>query len=170
MLTTKHGTYILTNNNITREAVGVFSDKQKLENAIKALQEAGFEHSDLSILSSHETIDSLNPESETQNFLMSLFARTKYEMPLVASGLIAMTAGPTGAVIAALVAAGVGGIAVKRILDEITSTPDSDDFVRALEAGSLILWIAVKDLLKEGKAKKLLEKHGATNIHIHKSS
>ena len=85
MLTTKHGTYILTNNNITREAVGVFSDKQKLENAIKALQEAGFEHSDLSILSSHETIDSLNPESETQNFLMSLFARTKYEMPLVAS-------------------------------------------------------------------------------------
>ncbi|MDP7547632.1 MAG: hypothetical protein QGF20_10100, partial [Alphaproteobacteria bacterium] len=37
--------------------------------------------------------------------------------------------------------AAVGGIAVKEILDEVTSTPHTEDFARSLEAGSVILWV-----------------------------
>lgn len=155
----------------TKEMVAVFDSKNAFEAAAAALLDAGFEESDLSILSTHDAYTSvLEKTDEKQSLFLSLFARAKYEMPLVASGLIAMTEGPAGAAIAALVAAGVGGVATKRVLDEVTSVPDSNDFVRALEAGSLILWVAVSSDEKKADAEKILKKHQGKNIHLHNGS
>jgi hypothetical protein len=98
--------------------------------------------------------------------LTGLVGELKYEGPLVAAGLIALAAGPVGAAVAGLVAAGVGGAAAKELLDEISAIPDSEDFARALAAGSVILWVAVTDQAQIDTAKSVLAAAGAANIHL----
>jgi len=64
------------------------------------------------------------------------------------------------------VAAGVGGVAFKELLDEISAIPDSDDFARALAAGSVILWVMVRDRPEEERAKAVLLESEAQNVHV----
>jgi hypothetical protein len=148
--------------------VGVFASRAGFESAVKALLAAGFERADLSVLSTHDSLDAASPEArDWRQHLTGLVGEAKYEGPLVAAGLIALAAGPTGAVIAGLVAAGVGAAALKELVEEVTSAPDTKGFARAIEAGSIILWVLAPDALKEGRATAILKEHGAQNIHLH---
>jgi hypothetical protein len=150
-----------------REVVGTFADRGHFEAAISALLETGFDRGRLSVLSSHDSLEVTGGKARKwRDGLIAVMGELKYEGPLVAAGLIALAAGPVGAVIAGLVAAGVGSVALKEVLDEVAAIPDSDDFVRALAAGSVILWVSVESPDEESKAKVLLDSTGGTNIHI----
>lgn len=151
----------------TREVVGTFSDRDHFQAAIDRLLKAGFSRTDLSVLSSHDSLDVAGQEGKPwRDVLTALVSEVKYEGPLVAAGLIALAAGPVGATIAGLVAAGVGGVAFKELLDEISAIPDSDDFARALAAGSVILWVMVRDRPEEERAKAVLLESEAQNVHV----
>ena len=54
----------------------------------------------------------------------------------MASGAILLVGGTVSATIAGIIGAAVGGIAVKEVLDEVTSTPHTEDFARSLEAAA----------------------------------
>ena len=151
----------------TREVVGTFADRHHFQDAVAALVKAGFARSDLSVLSSHQSIDAAgSPGGRTwRDALVGLVGELKYEGPLVAAGLIALAAGPVGATIAALIAAGVGGIAVKELLGEVSALPDSEDFARALAAGAVILWVATPDDEAEARAQTVLRANDAANVH-----
>lgn len=150
-----------------REMVGTFADRARFEAAVTALLKAGFSRSDLSVLASHDSLDAAGHEAKPwRDVLTALVGELKYEGPLVAAGLIAMAAGPTGAAIAGLVAAGVGGAAAKELLDEVSAIPDSEDFARALAAGSVILWVTVDDEAEVDTAKRALVEQGAGNVHL----
>lgn len=159
-----------TNSNTapTREVVGTFADREHFQAAIDALLTAGFARTDLSVLSSHESIDTATASGgkSWKDALIALVGELKYEGPLVAAGLIALAAGPVGAVIAGLVAAGVGGAAAKELLDEVAALPDSEEFTKALAAGGVILWVSVADPAAEAKAKTILHDAAAQNIHV----
>ena len=165
---------IATNNPAatTREVVGTFADREHFQAAVDALFKAGFVRTDLSVLSSHESIDTADqpgkswPGKSWKDVLVALVGETKYEGPLVAAGLIALAAGPVGAVIAGLVAAGVGGVAVKELLDEVAALPDSAAFAKALKDGSVVLWVAAADAGAEDRAKTILHDAGAQNLHV----
>ncbi len=151
-----------------REVVGILADRAQFEQAVTDLLAAGFTRADLSLLSSHESIDAAGREGKSwRDAAVALVGELRYEGPLVAAGLIALAAGPVGAVIAAAVAAGVGGVAVKELLDEVTSAPDTEDFARALAAGSIILWVCASTEAQEQKAKDILAGIGASNVHVH---
>lgn len=151
----------------TREVVGTFSDRAHFQQAVERLVASGFARADLSVLSSHDSIDMVGREGrDWKDVLTALVSEVKYEGPLVTAGLIALVAGPVGAAVAALVAAGVGGMAAKDFLDEISAIPDSEDFVRALAAGSVILWVLVTDREEEARARDLLSEAGAQNVHV----
>ncbi|MGE5501033.1 MAG: hypothetical protein ACM3W4_03810 [Ignavibacteriales bacterium] len=151
----------------TREMVATFADRAAFEAAVEALVRAGFSRADLSVLSSHQSIDAAGREGRSwRDALAGLVGELKYEGPLVAAGLIALAAGPVGAAIAGLVAAGVGGAAVKELLDEVSALPDSEDFARALAAGAVILWVMVRDDAEVERAKALLVAAGGTNVHL----
>lgn len=157
-----------SNKQDIHEVVGILGDRTQFEKAVNGLLAAGFSRADLSVLSSHESIDAAGRGPKSwRNALIGLIGELKYEGPLVAAGLIALAAGPTGAMIAAAVAAGVGGAAAKELLDEVTSAPDTEQFARALAAGSIILWVRVEDEAQELKAQGVLTGAGATNIHRH---
>lgn len=150
-----------------REVVGTFADREHFQAAIDDLLKGGFARTDLSVLSSHESIDaaSAGPGKSWKDALVGLVGEMKYEGPLVAAGLIALAAGPVGAVIAGLVAAGVGGVAAKELLDEVAALPDSEQFTKALTAGSVVLWVSVADKAAEERAKAVLHDRGAQNLH-----
>ncbi|HTH15110.1 MAG TPA: hypothetical protein VL974_00545 [Magnetospirillum sp.] len=149
----------------TREVVGTFTDREHVQAAIDKLLKAGFARTDLSVLSSHESIDAAGRRS-WKDGLIALLGELKYEGPLVAAGLIALAAGPVGATIAGLVAAGVGGAAVKELLDEVSALPDSEEFAKELAAGGVILWVSVANAETEAKAKAVLHDTSAQNIHV----
>jgi hypothetical protein len=155
---------------LKREIVGLFADRADLEGAIKDLRAAGFDRTDLSLLTSHESIDVGDDTSDLslRERLLPLLTEWRYEVPLVGAGLIALASGPTGAAIAALVGAGVGVAAVRDLVDEVTSLPDTEEFARELEAGAVALWVFVGDNPEfESKARTVLGQHNASNIHLH---
>ena len=152
----------------TREVVGTFADREHFQAAIAALLKAGFARTDLSVLSSHESIDTATAQGgkSWMDALVALVGETKYEGPLVAAGLIALAAGPVGAAIAGLVAAGVGGVAVKELLDEVSALPDSEHVAKELAGGGVVLWVSISDAAAEERAKVILQGAGAQNLHV----
>lgn len=154
--------------NPSPELVGLLSDRASFEATVKALLDAGFAREDLSVLSNHDSIDTVGSSGNSlKDTLTALVGELKYEGPLVASGAIYLAGGPMAGTIAALIAAAVGSVAVKEVVEEVTSTPDSEDFARAVEAGSIILWVRVPDDAAQAKAEAILKANGADNVHVH---
>lgn len=152
----------------SREVVGIFSRPAPLEACIKDLLKAGFEHQDLSVLSTHEAIEAVDTEGYTwRDRLLPLLSENRYEVPLVTGAIIALSSGPVGAAIAGLAAAGVGAAALKEIFDEVVSLPDSEDFAEAVKAGEIILWAAAPTAERETAARDIMAAHEARNIHLH---
>ena len=150
------------------EVVGVIASEAEFRAALKALLADGFVRADLSVLASHE-LRSKRPAAPRplgEDALVALLGDLRDQVPLLASGAIVLAGGPVAATIAALIGAAVGGVAVKDLLEEVTAKPHTEEFARAVEAGSLILWVNVGDEAKLDNAVRLLREHGAGNVHI----
>lgn len=152
------------------ELVGIFDTKDSFDAAVRKLLAGGFDRTDLSVLSSHESIDVAGKDGRSwSDVLTALVGEVKYEVPLVASGAVALFGGPATAAAAFAVGAGVGTMALGEFIDEITSTPHTEDFARAVDAGSVILWVRIDPdkADAEATARKVFEEYGASNIHVH---
>ena len=150
------------------EVVGHFAGHMSFERAIAALVAAGFARADLSVLSTHESLDAVEREARSwKDALRAVAGEIKYEAPLVAAGAVILVGGPVAASVAALIAAAVGGAAIKEILDEVTATPHREAYLRALAAGSVILWVRVADAEAERKAIDIMKDNGGLNVHAH---
>jgi hypothetical protein len=151
---------------LRREVVGVLSQRPDFDKAVSALLAAGFSRSDLSVLASHDSLEAASADALSwKNRLVGLLGELKYEGPLVTAGLIAIAAGSVGAVLGGLIAAGVGGAAVKELMDEVTARPHAAEFAAALAEGSILLWVDVSNPTDESKVKAILASLGATNVH-----
>src|SRR5258708_27648506 len=76
------------------------------------------------------------------------------------AGVIVLAGGPGAAGIAGLVSAGLGGAAVKEILDRYTAGQHSEEFAAALHAGAVLLWARCTDPERELSATRILEAAG----------
>ncbi len=149
-----------------REVVGVLKTRTAFEAAVNALTEAGVDATDLSVLTSHESLAVAGEEGKPwRETLRALVGEIKYEGPLVASGLIVLAGGPTAIAIAGIIGTAVGGLALKELIEEVTAKPHTEDFARAVEAGSIILWVRVADEQAETLATDVLIAAGAENVH-----
>lgn len=150
------------------EVVGRFDDRESFTAAVKALREAGFSQDSLSVLDTHQSLEAAKGESRAwQDVLSGMTTEVTYIGPLATAGLIAIAAGPVGAMVASLMAAGIGGLALREALDEIEATPDTEAFAKALEAGALLLWVWAEDLGDQETARAALEANGAKDVHTH---
>ena len=160
---------------IIREAVASFADKAALRRAVAQLLAAGFKPDDLSVLASH---DSLEVAGEVPGYRgkpgASLFAGLTGEVtflaPLTVAGIVFLSGGPVAAGIGALVAAGLGGAALKELLDRYAANDHSADFAAALKAGAVLLWARVDNPNLEATAVRLLEEAGGRRAHMHSRS
>ncbi|HEY0523105.1 MAG TPA: hypothetical protein VGD08_06940 [Stellaceae bacterium] len=146
---------------LIREAVASFRDRGSFEKAVGDLLAAGFRRSDISALASHQSLEAAEtPGGEA--FLDEI----GYLGPLTIAGIIVLSGGPVAAGIAALVGAGLGGAAIKDLLDHFSSG-HSDEFAAALDAGALLLWARVDDPELEPAAIRILEEAGGRHAHMH---
>lgn len=149
------------------EVVGLLAGRESFDRAVDALLRAGFERPDLSVLASHESLEAAGrPGKPWREALLALVGELKYEGPLVASGAIFLAGGPVAATVAGLIGAAVGGAALKDLLGEVTAHPHTADFARALDAGSVILWVRAADAERSGRACAILRENGAENVHV----
>lgn len=157
-----------TQTNPAREVVGLLADRAAFDAAIAALQDAGFGHADISILSSHSPLEAAGESGTTwRDALTAMVGEIRYEGPLVASGAVMLAGGPMAASIAALIGAATASVAAAEVIGEVTSTPNSEEFARSLAAGSIIIWVRAEDRDAEIKADAALSAAGATNVHLH---
>lgn len=154
--------------NRSLEVVGHFASHASFAHAVKALTDAGFARDDLSVLSTHDSLNAVERDSRPwKDALIAVAGEIKYEAPLVAAGAVILVGGPIAASIAALIAAAVGGAAIKEVVDEVTSTSHREAYLRALAAGSVILWVRVADAATRNKASEIMRDCGGLNVHAH---
>ena len=154
--------------NQTNEIVGRFSDRAKFKAAVETLLAAGFKSSDLSVLDTHESLSaSESPGVAWQEAMTGLVGEIKYVGPITAAGLIAIATGPVGAAIAGLMAAGLTSVALTELLTTLRATPHTEQFARALESGTVLLWVAIESEQQGKAAEEILIRHGAEDVHRH---
>ena len=151
----------------TPEIVGLFAEQAAFAAAVKALQAAGFPRADISVLTSHESLDVAGkPAQRWQDALLALVGDLKYEGPLVASGAIFLAGGPVAGTVAAVIGAAVGGIAAAEVMGEVTARPHTADFARAVASGAIVLWVCAASEERQRQATAILEAAGGRNIHL----
>jgi hypothetical protein len=151
---------------VTREAVASFASRGEFEHAVSELKAAGFAPSDISVLGSHDSLSTAGDSAEEAG-AASVAAEIKYLGPLTIAGIIMLSGGPIAATLAAVVGAGLGGAAVKELLDGFFAPQHKDEFAAALEAGALLLWVRVDDPAMEAAALRILTQAGGRNAHMH---
>jgi hypothetical protein len=150
------------------EVVGRFDDRESFTAAVEALRKAGFSQNSLSVLDTHQSLEAAKGERRAwQDVLSGMTSEVTYIGPLATAGFIAVAAGPLGAMIASLMAAGIGGLALREALEEVEATPDTEAFAKALESGALLLWVWAEDLGDQTRAREILERHGGKDVHTH---
>jgi hypothetical protein len=154
---------------VIREAVASFPDREHFRSAVSALLAGGFVRDDLSVLASHDSLAVAEAETENGTGLLSagLSDEIKYIAPLTVAGIIVLSGGPIAAAVAAVVAAGLGGAALKELFDDYTAPHHSEDFEAALRAGAALLWVRCADPDSELAATRILEEAGGLHVHVH---
>ena len=150
------------------EVVGRFTAREPFTAAVKALTAAGFQRADLSVLDSHESLAASEGSRDAwRETLDGLVGEVKYLGPLTAAGLILLASGPVGIAVAGAIAAGLSGMALYELLEEIKATPHAKEFAKALESGAVLLWVRADDADRQRAASDILRRHGGADIHIH---
>jgi hypothetical protein len=150
---------------LVREAVASFHDRASFDAAVGELKAAGFPAEDISVLASHDSVAAA--EGDIDPTAAGLAPEIKYIAPLTIAGIIMISGGPVAAGLAALVGAGLGGAALKELLDGFTGTGHREEFAAAVHAGALLLWVRVPDPELEPAALRILERAGGRNAHMH---
>lgn len=150
------------------EVVGRFAAREPFKAAVEALMAAGFERPDLSVLDSHESLTASEGSREAwRETLDGLVGEVKYLGPLTAAGLILLASGPVGIAVAGAIAAGLSGMAIYELLDEIKATPHAKEFAKALENGAVLLWVRADAPDRQKVASDILRRHAAADVHVH---
>jgi hypothetical protein len=157
---------------VIREAVASFATRDQFREAVKRLLAAGFAPADLSVLASHDSLEVAGKVAgyagaPGESLLAGLTDEVNFLGPLTVAGIVLLSGGPVAAAIAALVGAGLGGVAIKEVLDRYTANRHSAAFAAALEAGAVLLWVRCADPELEAVAARILDEAGGRNVHIH---
>jgi len=177
------------NGNQTREAVGVFGDADTMQQAINDLLSSGFDHADLSLLASEETVEEklghkYKKVAEIEDD--AAVPRTRYVSQeaisegeyvftgglvlLGALGAVGIVVASGGALAAALTGAAVGGGTwglVGEILAKFIGEDHSRHIEEQLTHGGLLLWVRCLNSEREKSAMEILSKHSGRDVHVH---
>lgn len=172
-----------------REAVAVFDKPADLQAAIDELLSAGFDRAQLSLLADEKTVDEKlghiykrteeledEPKAATAAYISTesrgdaegaLIGTPLYVAAGVAVGAVIASGGTLGAAILTAIAAGAAGGTVGAVLAEMLEDRHAHYLQEQLAHGGLLLWVNTPDAAHEDKAKAILAKHSAHDVHVH---
>ncbi|MEX2468213.1 MAG: hypothetical protein WD396_00520 [Pseudohongiellaceae bacterium] len=177
------------NSVVTREAVGIFFDSKKLEEAIRDLQQAGFEHKEIGLLAGehtvkdklghvyaeyhHDTDDDEGPKTAfvhkeaVGDTVHALLGTLYFVGAAVAGGAVVASAGILGGAVAAAVAttAVFGGVGA--LLGSIIHESDAEFLEEQVDEGHLLLFVRTNGAEKERLALDVLNRRSAFDAKIY---
>ena len=178
----------MTHGNV-REAVAVFEDTQALQGAIDELLESGFDRASLSLLADEKTVESKlghayekveeledDPNVPTTSYVSietvgdaegGLIGVPLYVAAGIAAGAAAASGGSLVVTALAALVAGGAGATVGAVLAGMLGEHHAEYLSEQLKHGGLLLWVNTPNAAHEDRAKQILEKHSAHDVHVH---
>lgn len=170
-----------------KEAVGLFTDMDSLQEAIKELEATDFPRDALSVLGSKDDLENKFGLASVRPELAEAYNDTPREAPprseekaIGAGALIsgsayigamgvALAAGAVTvpAIIAAAAIGGLGGAAFGGALVKIMGDHYNEEIEDQIKKGGLLLWVRTPDEERERMACKILESYGAHHVKVH---
>jgi hypothetical protein len=172
-----------------REAVGVFHTSEQLQAAATELQTAGFNHHDISMLAGENAItdklghiyvrsrdledepaaprEAYHSPPDVGNAKGVLIGAPMYVAATLAAGVIAATGGTLAALLGGVALAGGAAGLVGFGFANRADHKYAEKLMDALERGGLLLWVRTPTPELEDRAKDILSRHGATDVHVH---
>jgi hypothetical protein len=177
-----------TSEETVREAIGVFSETQRLKSAIDDLLASGFEHDQLGILASEITVKqrlgafyaSTNETSDPQQAPAIEFvgreALGEAREAMGGSVYFVGSTGVAGAIIASTalfggaLAAAIGGLLgvglVGALVASVIHQSDADELKSRVDEGHILLFVRLPHGEREQQAKEILERHSSTPAKV----
>jgi hypothetical protein len=174
---------------MVRETVGVFSDAQRLEEAVDDLYVAGFDRAHLSLMATAATIErrlghTYEKIAEAQDdpdvpriAFVDVDSRTEakgaaaaglaYVGAVAAAGAVVASGGTLALAIAAAATGGGAGIALGAVLGRFLDGYHARNLQHQLERGGILLWVATPSEASAERASAVLNRHGAEDVHVH---
>jgi hypothetical protein len=172
-----------------REMVGVFHDERALEAAIDDLLEAGFDRADISLLASeravveklghaYERVAELEDEASAARVAYvskedygaaegGLISALVYVGALAGAGAVVASGGALGGVLLTAALSGGAGATVGLALARWIDHQRAERLDEQLKKGGLLMWVHVGSGTLESRARHVLERHGANDVHSH---
>lgn len=172
-----------------REAVGVFDDADTLQAAIDDLQEHGFDRVQISVLASEDAIEEKlghvyakvedaedDPDAPRTIFVDksdlgdaegAVIGAPLYLAAVTTAAVVAASGGTLLTAIAATAAAGAAGTAVGSVFADLIESHHAEYLQKQLDRGGLLLWVNTATPEQEQKAREILQKHSAHDVHLH---
>lgn len=176
-------------NQTMTEAVAVFHDIARLQDAVDELLTRGFDHAELSILSSREdmldrlarrriTVSHLedDPAAPRSSFIPeesygdaegAILAILVYLAAMLGIVVAASAGGSLFTISASAVAAGASGGLFGLTLAALFRRTRSRKIFGLLEHGGLLLWVRTHNSHNEQLALEILQRHSAEDVHLH---
>jgi hypothetical protein len=174
---------------VIREAVACFHDEARFLAAIDDLLGNGFDRAELSLLAGENSVieklghgyrrvaefedDASVPRAayvstesigDAEGGVIGVLV---YIGATAAAGAILASGGTlAGAFLAAAMAGGAGG-AMGVALARLIGRHHAEHLHRQIDAGGLLLWVHIRDAEHESRARDILARHGAADLHFH---
>ena len=167
-----------------REAVAVFDDPERLESAVSALQSAGIDRSELSILAHTSLAETPvgdlrraadDPRTPREPVVSDTDLRQGRVLgtslaatiaALAAAGITVATGGAAAATIAAAAAAAGGVGAAGALFGRILADGQASFLEEQLARGGVLLWVRTRDVAAERGVLEVLRRHSA-HVYVH---
>jgi len=172
-----------------REAVGVFHDRDSFQNAVEDLMSAGFDRAELSLLAGERTIEEKlghayrriqeledDPKVPRAVYVENhsvaegktgVIGGLAYIGAVVGAGAAVASGGTLAAAVAAAAIAGGGGGLIGGWLARFLGRDHAQALQEQLDRGGLLLWVRVRDQAHEERAIEILSRNGAQDVHVH---
>jgi hypothetical protein len=171
------------------EAVGVFDGANSLQDAIDELLSSGFDRAEISLLASEHAVEEKlehaykkaaeledDPTVPRVAYVSTesigdaeggLIGGLMYVGAVAAAGAVVATGGTLAGVIAVAAMTGGAGGLIGSVLAKLVGYHHADYLQEQLDHGGLLLWVRTRDEEHERRARKILSKHSAHDVHIH---
>ncbi len=169
-----------------KEAVGVFTNVQDLQDCIRTLEGSAFPRHDISVMGQRGELEDVFRQETVDPYKVMDNPHTPRQAParpeeqtIGASALIggsayvgamalALTAGAVAmpAMVGAAVLGAAGGGAIGAILTKLLGDNYNDHIQEQIEKGGLLLWVRTPDEHREMLAKVIMRQHHAQAVHI----
>jgi len=169
------------------EVVGTFATPERLESAIDALERAGFDRADLSVLAQRSLINdepitpapesaaddaaaprgAVLPEVDMRQSRTLATSMAGVIAAFAATGAMIVTGGGALAAVVGAAAAGGGASLLAHGAGRLIEHSHEKFLREQAERGGILLWVRLARPEQEAGAKAVLARHGATEVHSH---